>query len=320
MKKKIIFALLFIMTFIFGLGTIIFANDDEIVYVDFRTNNLSGLKNIDSLQYAIDGDDGHLDGGRSFNKGESFTITITGIPDGYTYLGCRRKNSSEYISTDLTMNFIADGNNEYVLDYIRNDQTQVKLVASEECNFGYIPSDFSTLPTKYITYIYTGNVTLDYLYPYSDSIYDFNVKLITSSGESNGLYISNLKNGDTFTLAITPKETAFDATYINNYYEHLGSCLYSNIMFRGGFKALNGDSINYLYLYIPITAYVANYNCIGDVDCNGVVDANDASLVLERYKTGDYNLIDLATGDLDNNNLIDANDASLILDLYKTRN
>lgn len=59
---------------------------------------------------------------------------------------------------------------------------------------------------------------------------------------------------------------------------------------------------------------------LGDLDRNGVVDANDASIALELYKstTGDFDVEDILRGDLDNNNLIDANDASLILELYKT--
>lgn len=316
---KIVFIFVALAIFMFTLNSFTFA-DDETVYVDFRPNNLSGLQSVDSLVYSINDNDGYSGGGNSFQKGESFTVTITDIPEGYTYLGCRRKNSSEYISNDLTMNFVADGKADYVFDYIRDDQTQIKLQADQDCNFGYIPSDFSVLPTKYITYTYTGNVTLDYLSPYTGHFDKFDVKLVNSDGELVSPYISNLKNGDTFTLAITLKEDTFDTSFINSYYEHLGSCMYASLIFRGGFKAVNGEWINYLYHDVPITAYVANYNCVGDVDCNGVVDANDASLVLERYKSGDFNLIDLATGDLDNNNLLDANDASLILELYKTNN
>ena len=58
----------------------------------------------------------------------------------------------------------------------------------------------------------------------------------------------------------------------------------------------------------------------GDLDYNGVVDANDASVALELYKSQTATSADIAVGDLDNNDLIDANDASLILELYKTNN
>ena len=56
----------------------------------------------------------------------------------------------------------------------------------------------------------------------------------------------------------------------------------------------------------------------GDLDRNKVVDANDASVVLELYKAQNATAEDIAIGDMDNNNLIDANDASLILEYFKT--
>lgn len=58
----------------------------------------------------------------------------------------------------------------------------------------------------------------------------------------------------------------------------------------------------------------------GDIDRNGVVDANDASLALEKYKINEWSQDDLKYGDMDENGLIDANDASLILEVYKTNN
>ena len=64
----------------------------------------------------------------------------------------------------------------------------------------------------------------------------------------------------------------------------------------------------------------ANSYIKGDLDRNGVVDANDASIALELYKAQNALMEDIIIGDLDNNNLIDANDASLILEVYKTNN
>ena len=57
---------------------------------------------------------------------------------------------------------------------------------------------------------------------------------------------------------------------------------------------------------------------LGDVDDNGVIDANDASMVLELYKNGNVTNNQILVGDLDGNSVIDANDASLILELFKT--
>ena len=58
----------------------------------------------------------------------------------------------------------------------------------------------------------------------------------------------------------------------------------------------------------------------GDLDRNGVVDANDASVALELYKAQNATAEDVTIGDMDENDLIDANDASLILEYYKTNN
>ena len=57
---------------------------------------------------------------------------------------------------------------------------------------------------------------------------------------------------------------------------------------------------------------------LGDVDDNGVIDANDASMILELYKNGNITNNQILVGDLDGNSVIDANDASLILELFKT--
>ena len=59
---------------------------------------------------------------------------------------------------------------------------------------------------------------------------------------------------------------------------------------------------------------------LGDADGNGVVDANDASIVLELYKSNINYPYYWSFCDLDSNQVIDANDASLILELYKTNN
>ena len=58
----------------------------------------------------------------------------------------------------------------------------------------------------------------------------------------------------------------------------------------------------------------------GDLDRNGVVDANDASVALELFKGQNADSMDIKIGDMDENGLIDANDASLILEYYKTQN
>lgn len=83
--------------------------------------------------------------------------------------------------------------------------------------------------------------------------------------------------------------------------------------------------VNLIYLSEATTVIYTSVNIgennqvlKGDLDKNNVVDANDASVVLELYKAQNATAEDVAIGDMDNNDLIDANDASLILEYYKT--
>jgi uncharacterized protein YjdB len=55
----------------------------------------------------------------------------------------------------------------------------------------------------------------------------------------------------------------------------------------------------------------------GDLDENGLVNANDAAIALDLYKYGNVTENDLKIADLDENGIINANDAALILDIYK---
>ena len=77
---------------------------------------------------------------------------------------------------------------------------------------------------------------------------------------------------------------------------------------------------NCAMLYVPIGKPAEETSTAnkGDLDRNGVVDANDASVALELFKSQNATAEDVRIGDMDENNLIDANDASLILEYYKT--
>ena len=55
----------------------------------------------------------------------------------------------------------------------------------------------------------------------------------------------------------------------------------------------------------------------GDMDRNGVITANDASIILDLYKNGNATPEDILIGDMDNSGTLTANDASMILDMYK---
>ena len=77
---------------------------------------------------------------------------------------------------------------------------------------------------------------------------------------------------------------------------------------------------NILTISFEISNADTNEVILGDLDGNGIVDANDASIVLDLYKYNNATEEQLDIADIDKNGIIDANDASLILDIYKYGN
>ena len=78
------------------------------------------------------------------------------------------------------------------------------------------------------------------------------------------------------------------------------------------------DSDNSIQATVSLNVHLGYVK--GDLDRNNIVDANDASIALEIFKSESQTQEDLKYGDMDDNGIIDANDASLILELYKINN
>ena len=68
---------------------------------------------------------------------------------------------------------------------------------------------------------------------------------------------------------------------------------------------------------ITCDGHVEEIGVLGDMDGNGLLDANDASIILDIFKSNNQTSQNIAMGDMDGNGVIDANDASQILELYK---
>lgn len=77
---------------------------------------------------------------------------------------------------------------------------------------------------------------------------------------------------------------------------------------------------NILTVSFEISNTDTNDVILGDLDDNGIVNANDASIALDLYKYNNATEEQLDIADIDKNGIIDANDASLILDIYKYGN
>ena len=91
-----------------------------------------------------------------------------------------------------------------------------------------------------------------------------------------------------------------------------------NITAVGGGKAILTVSLGNSKLTYNINVNGKELSNIkGDLDGNGVITANDASMALDLYKNGNATDEDIKIGDMDNSGTITANDASMILDMYK---
>ena len=163
-----------------------------------------------------------------------------------------------------------------------------------------------------------SNVTLDYTVNFFDEnsiVNDFTLSQTTITLEQG--------ESTTVPLTLSPSGAVADSIVWSTEDTH-----YVRVSEDGSIRAIRPGTatvkVNVDGIEKTITVNISgNTNfLLGDLDRNGVVNANDASIALELYKstTGEFDVEDILRGDLDDNDLIDANDASLILELYKTNN
>ena len=69
-----------------------------------------------------------------------------------------------------------------------------------------------------------------------------------------------------------------------------------------------------IYVATPVQLSDGSYGYVGDLDRNGILDANDASLISEIYRTEQGNK---EIADIDGNGVIDVNDSSLLMDIFR---
>ena len=236
----------------------------------------------------------------SIDADGQYIVHVDEIPKGYYYV--------EVISTD---NFL-----EYdEIDNFHISSSSPEVVLFQGIRNGFISDDPTTLPIEF--YYDDGTIKSEYA---QDVLIRENGGIIESipnmrfeiTTEDNSNYYSAItdcegnisiyedffKNGNTYTFKIL----------------ELDEDLYSEVEREVTFKYIKGITKS---IRIPIKINTT-YGLKGDLDFNGVIDANDASLLLEIYKSENWSSADLPIADMDNNNVIDANDASLILEYYKT--
>ena len=74
----------------------------------------------------------------------------------------------------------------------------------------------------------------------------------------------------------------------------------------------NGDMTSEIVVIVADNSYL-----LGDLNFDGIVNANDSAVALDIYKYGISDDIQILIGDINFDNVVNANDAALILDIYK---
>ena len=93
---------------------------------------------------------------------------------------------------------------------------------------------------------------------------------------------------------------------------------------RGGFSYITAKSQKYgeldcwVYVSYPVDLSDGAKAYVGDIDGNGIFDANDKSLILEMFKIEDKSADSKLLADIDGNGIIDANDAAMVLEAYQS--
>ena len=93
---------------------------------------------------------------------------------------------------------------------------------------------------------------------------------------------------------------------------------------RGGFTYITAKSKYYgelscwIYVSYPVTLSDGSKAYVGDIDGNGMFDANDSAEILDMFKTNDKSADSKLLGDIDGNGVADANDSALIMEIFKT--
>lgn len=121
------------------------------------------------------------------------------------------------------------------------------------------------------------------------------------------LYDLNIENDKTYKLNIKIND---NSTTISKY------ITYSDELFisQGPDSTMSIESKNNI---ANISFNVVHKQLLGDMDNNGSITANDASIILDKYKNGNITKEDIEIGDMDGNGSLTANDASILLDMFK---
>ncbi len=208
-----------------------------------------------------------------------------------------RKDTSINLDADLDYYF-NDGGNINNITFESSDSNIVKVLNNRLIPVGV---GSATITAKYLDACDNIDINVVSIEKLSFK----NGRCILKNGKSQILeYSFDSYNGDSENITFTSSN--INIVRIENGY------IYAVGNGEATITAKYGDMISQMVVVVTNEDYL-----LGDLDKNGIVNANDAALILDLYKYGNVTDEEKIIGDLDGNGIINANDAALILDIYK---
>lgn len=249
---------------------------------------------------------------------------ITAIKEGKTIITATYEDASDtieiYVLKPNSLYFTCDvldvpyRNNskiEFDLDYYFNDGATDKDIIYESNN-----QDIIKVVNNELEIVGTGKVTIKASYKDVSDTIEVNIFSVDKLEFNSRGYI--IKVGESINLDYTfdsYDQNESDIVFTSSD-ENVATVQNGKIVAKSKGKAVITATYNELVSKLNIVVSDENY-MLGDINYDGVVNANDAALVLDIYKYGNATDVQKIVADVNFDSVVNANDAALILDIYK---
>ncbi len=280
----------------------------------------------------------HYSEGSTGSNGYNCTYSVLGniieLNDGYMYVGGLDKNINQAYGSGLDSpwnvfiqkydkNFY-DMSSQKEMQLLKNTSIR-KIIGEKPTNTSngrlYLKGDEEDHGIKWLTNL---DDTRTAILVRAIKIKNDNIVILWEEDKMNksdygGYYISSTDNTSHFMIIDKDGNTIVEDTILDN----ISISDEEQYVYKDGkiyWTTANGRSKKVTVNTLEVDKYLQNDFIKGDLDDNGIVNANDAAIALDLYKYGNVSKEELKIGDMDNNGIINANDAALILDIYKYGN
>lgn len=220
-------------------------------------------------------------------------------------------NRLQFTNDTVQVEYRKDVDINLDIDYYFNDGGTLDDVIYESDNSDVIAVVENELVA---TGVGTANITATYK-DVSDTI-EIEVVSIDKLEFKDYGYIIKKGNSKALEYIFDSYEGDIDNVIIYSSNERIAKIESGNIVALEYGKAIITLKYNDMMAELPVIVTDEDY-LLGDLDFNGVVNANDAAKALDIYKYEDGTDEELIVGDINFDGIINANDAALILDIYK---